>query len=209
MKILIADDHTIVREGIKQIITSMPQVAAVEEASTGFEVIEKINANHYDVVLLDISMPGKSGLDVLKEIKTNKPKLPVLILSIHSEDQYAKRVLKTGAAGFIPKHTAPEELKKAILKASSGGRYVSNHLAEKLATELGLNNTQALYETLSDREFQVLQKIASGKPLKDIADELFISIKTVSTYRTRILEKLNLNNNAELIKYALENELID
>ena len=131
MKILIADDHTIVREGIKQIVTSMPQVAAVEEASTGFEVIEKINANHYDVVL------------------------PVLILSIHSEDQYAKRVLKTGAAGFIPKHTAPEELKKAILKASSGGRYVSNHLAEKLATELGLNNTQALYETLSDREFQV------------------------------------------------------
>lgn len=209
MKILIADDHTIVREGIKQIVTSMPQVAAVEEASTGFEVIEKINANHYDVVLLDISMPGKSGLDVLKEIKTNKPKLPVLILSIHSEDQYAKRVLKAGAAGFIPKHTAPEELKKAILKASSGGRYVSNHLAEKLATELGLNNTQALYETLSDREFQVLQKIASGKSLKDIADELFISIKTVSTYRTRILEKLHLNNNAELIKYALENELID
>ena len=209
MKILIADDHTIVREGIKQIVTSMPQVAAVEEASTGFEVIEKINANHYDVVLLDISMPGKSGLDVLKEIKTNKPKLPVLILSIHSEDQYAKRVLKAGAAGFIPKHTAPEELKKAILKASSGGRYVSNHLAEKLATELGLNNNQALYETLSDREFQVLQKIASGKPLKDIADELFISIKTVSTYRTRILEKLHLNNNAELIKYALENGLID
>lgn len=209
MKILIADDHTIVREGIKQIVTSMPQVAAVEEASTGFEVIEKINANHYDVVLLDISMPGKSGLDVLKEIKTNKPKLPVLILSIHSEDQYATRVLKAGAAGFIPKHTAPEELKKAILKASSGGRYVSNHLAEKLATELGLNNSQALYETLSDREFQVLQKIASGKSLKDIADELFISIKTVSTYRTRILEKLHLNNNAELIKYALENELID
>jgi len=209
MKILVADDHTIVREGIKQIVASMSQVTIVEEASTGFEVIEKVNAEHYDVVLLDISMPGKSGLDVLKEIKTYKPKLPVLILSIHSEDQYAKRVLKAGAAGFIPKHSAPEELKKAILKAFSGGRYVSNHLAEKLATELGLDNNQPLHETLSDREFQVLQKIASGKPLKDIADELFISIKTVSTYRTRILEKLHLNNNAELIKYALENELID
>ncbi|GBD90329.1 response regulator UvrY [bacterium BMS3Abin04] len=209
MKILVADDHTIVREGIKQIVASMSQVTIVEEASTGFEVIEKVNAKHYDVVLLDISMPGKSGLDVLKEIKTYKPKLPVLILSIHSEDQYAKRVLKAGAAGFIPKHSAPEELKKAILKAFSGGRYVSNHLAEKLATELSLDNNQPLHETLSDREFQVLQKIASGKPLKDIADELFISIKTVSTYRTRILEKLHLNNNAELIKYALENELID
>ncbi len=209
MNLLIADDHTIVREGLKQIISEMPEVNKIDEASNGFEVLEKVNKNNYDLLLLDISMPGKSGLDVLKEVKDIKPDLPVLILSVHSEDQYAIRVLKAGAAGFIPKHAAPEELTQAILKAAGGRKYITNHLAEKLAEQLQFDKNELPHESLSDREFQVLLKIAQGKALKDIASELYLSVKTVSTYRARILEKMNMENNAEMIKYVLEYKLLD
>jgi two-component system, NarL family, invasion response regulator UvrY len=208
IKILIADDHPVVRLGLKQILSETKDMTVTEEAATGQEVLKKALKNDIDVVLLDISMPGKNGLDVLRELKNKKPKLPVLILSIYPEDQYAVRVLKLGASGYLTKETVPEELITAIRKVAQGRKYISTTLAEKLAADLEFDSEKPLHENLSDREYQVLCLLASGKRLKDIAGTLSLSIKTISTYRTRILDKMKMDNNAELIRYALQNNLV-
>lgn len=207
LNILIADDHPIVRYGLKQILAETPQKAVVDEASNGTEVLSKVRQRDYDVVLLDISMPGMNGLDTLKELRTQRPDLPVLILSIHPEEQYALRVLKAGASGYLTKDSAPDELIAAIQKVSSGGKYISPSIADRLALNLQTNVELAAHEALSDREYHVLCLIASGKTVKDIAEELSLSVKTVSTYRARILIKMRMNSNAELIRYAVQHEL--
>lgn len=209
IKILIADDHAIVREGMKQILSESPDLVVVAEASTGQEVIDKIDKDDLDLVVLDIAMPGRGGLDILKEIKSLSPKLPVLILSMYPEEQYAVRVLKSGASGYLTKESAPVELVKAIRQISLGKKYISPSLAEKLAVDLEISPDRPPYETLSDREYQVMCMIASGKTLKEIADTLSLSIKTISTYRSRILEKMNMKTNAELTHYAIKNRLVE
>lgn len=208
IKIIIADDHAVVRTGLKQIIESDPNLKVMGEASSGFELIEKIQEGNYDVVLLDISMPGKDGLETLKEIKKIKPKLPVLIFTVYPEDQYAVRLLKAGASGYLNKECEPEELIEAIHRVAMGRKYVSENLAELLAQKLEDSSSVPLHELLSDREFQVLCLIASGKTIKEIAEELQLSSNTVSTYRIRILEKMKMKNNAELTHYAIKNGLV-
>jgi len=209
IKILIADDHPVVRKGLKEIIEDTPDMMVGDEASNGQETLEKVRKSDFDIVLLDISMPGRSGLDILKELKSEKPELSVLILSIHPEEQYAVRVLKAGASGYLTKESAPEELIAAIKKASIGRKYVSSSLAEKLALYLEIDDEKPLHETLSDREYEVMRKIASGKTITEIAEKLFLSIKTISTYRSRILEKMGMKSNAELTHYALKNRLVE
>ena len=209
IRVLIADDHAVVRQGLKQILRDTREMVVAGEAVNGQEVLEKVRAAAWDVVILDISMPGHSGLDILKELKCERPKLPVLVLSMYSEDQFAMRVLKAGASGYLTKDSAPDELVKAIRKVVSGGKYVSPFLAEKLAFEIGMDSSKLPHETLSDREFQVLRMIATGKAVKEIAAELSLSVKTISTYRARLLQKMNLTTNAELIHYAIQNRLID
>jgi two-component system invasion response regulator UvrY len=209
LKILIADDHAIVRQGLKQILADIPDLAIVDEASSGNEVLSKVRTNAYDVLILDISMPGLSGLDVLKQLKSEKPDINVLMLSMHPEEQYAIRALKAGAAGYLTKESAPEELIAAIKKVSIGRKYVTASLAEKLAFDLEERSERRSHEYLSDREFQVLCLIASGKTVKEIAEVMFLSIKTISTYRSRILEKMNMKTSAELTHYAIKNGLID
>ena len=209
IKILIADDHAIVREGLKQILSESPDLIVVAEASSGQEVLEKISKSDLDLVVLDIAMPGRGGLDILKEIKTQKPRLPVLMLSMYPEEQYAIRVLKSGASGYLTKESAPSELVMAIRQISQGKKYISPSLAEKLAIDLEINPDKMPHEILSDREYQVMCMIASGKTLKEIADGLSLSIKTISTYRSRILEKMNMKTNAELTHYAIKNNLVD
>ena len=209
MKILVADDHSVVRKGLIQIIKEMPEVAEVDEAKNGSQVLEKVGSEKYDLIVLDIGMPDKSGLDILQELKLSNPGLHILILSTYPEDLYAIRALKAGASGYLNKNTAPEELSKAICKVASGGKYISGTLAEKLVFNLGDDADKLPHERLSEREFQVLCLIASGKTLSKIAEELFLSDKTVGTYRTRILEKMNLNNNAEITNYAFKNNIIE
>lgn len=209
IKILIADDHPIVRKGLKDIIKETSDIEVADEACNGQEVLEKVRKGDFDLVVLDISMPGRSGLEILKELKGEKPKLSVLILSVHTEDQYAIRVLKAGASGYLTKESAPDELITAIRKASLGKKYISSSLAEKIAFDLETGTEKALHETLSDREYEVMRMIASGKTTKEIGEELFLSVKTVSTYRSRILEKMQMKNNAELIHYAIKNKLVD
>jgi DNA-binding NarL/FixJ family response regulator len=208
IKILVADDHPVVRLGLKQLLSDVKDMTVADEATTGQEVLKKVVKNDYDVVLLDISMPGRNGLDILHELRSKKPKLPVLVLSIYPEDQYAVRVLKIGAAGYLTKESVPEELINAIRKVSQGRKYISATLAEKLAIDLEFDSEKSVHEYLSDREYQVLCLLASGKRLKDIAEELDLSIKTISTYRTRILDKMKMKNNAEMIRYALQNKLV-
>jgi DNA-binding NarL/FixJ family response regulator len=209
IKILIADDHAIVREGLKQILSESADLIVVAEASSGQEVLEKISKSDLDLVVLDIAMPGRGGLDILKEIKTQRPRLPVLMLSMYPEEQYAIRVLKSGASGYLTKESAPSELVMAIRQISQGKKYISPSLAEKLAIDLEINPDKMPHEILSDREYQVMCMIASGKTLKEIADGLSLSIKTISTYRSRILEKMNMKTNAELTHYAIKNNLVD
>jgi DNA-binding NarL/FixJ family response regulator len=209
IRALIADDHAVVRQGLKQILGDTPEMLVAGEATTGQEVLDKVRAETWDVVVLDISMPDRSGLDVLKQLRSERPKLPVLVLSMHSEDQYAVRALKAGASGYLTKDSAPDELVKAIRKVVSGGTYVSSLLAEKLAFEIGTDSSRLPHETLSDREFQVLRGIAAGKSVTEIAAELYLSPKTVSTYRARLLQKMNLGTTAELMHYAMQNHLID
>jgi DNA-binding NarL/FixJ family response regulator len=209
IKILIADDHPIVRKGLKEIIEETSDMKVIDEASTGQEVLEKVFKTEFDVVLLDISMPGKSGLEILKELKSHRSKLTILVLSMHPEEQYAVQVFKAGASGYLTKESAPDELLTALRKVSKGGKYVSSSLAEKLAYALEKDVEKAPHEILSAREYEVLRKIASGKTVTDIARELFLSPKTISTYRTRILEKMNMKNNVDLVRYALKNHLID
>ena len=209
IRVLIADDHAVVRQGLKQILGGASGMMAAGEATNGQEALAMVRAEKWDVVVLDISMPDRSGLDVLKELKAERPNLPVLILSMYAEEQYAMRVLKAGASGYLSKESTADELVKAIAKVVAGGRYVSPSLAEKLAFEMGGDTSKLPHETLSDREFQVLRLIAAGKSVKDIAADLSLSAKTISTYRSRLLEKLNLGNNAELMHYAVQNHLID
>jgi DNA-binding NarL/FixJ family response regulator len=208
IKILIADDHPIVRAGFKQVISDMPDMLVADEASNGQEVLQLIGKKDYDLVLLDISMPGRSGLEILKDLKSEKPKLPVLILSIYPEEQYAIRALRAGASGYMTKASAPNELILAIRKISEGGKYISASLAEKLAYYLDGDAAKPPHETLSDREYQVMLMIASGKTVTEIANELCLSVKTISTYRTHILEKMRMKNNAEITLYAVQNKLV-
>jgi two-component system invasion response regulator UvrY len=209
IRIFIADDHAIVREGLKQIVTETSDMVVADEASTGHEVLAKVFKSNYDVLVLDITMPGINGLDVLKQVKSQNPRIPILVLSIHPEEQYAVRVLRAGAAGYLTKDSAPDELITAIRKVSMGGKYVTPTLAEKLASDLESGTERSLHETLSDREYQVLCLIASGKTGTEIGEELFLSEKTVSTYRSRILEKMNMKSNAELIHYAIKHGLVE
>ena len=209
MKILITDDHAVLRRGLKQILEDGFGKIQFGEAANAGEAIALVAKEHWDLVVLDITMPGRSGLDALKEIKSQRPDLRVLILSVHSEDQFAVRVLKAGAAGFLNKDSAPEELVKAARRVLAGGRYVSATLAEKLASQLDQPADQLPHQTLSDREFQVLRMIGSGKTVSEIGVELSLSVKTVSTYRTRILEKMQLHTNAEITRYAFENKLVE
>jgi DNA-binding NarL/FixJ family response regulator len=209
IKIIIADDHPIVRAGMKQIISEASDLVVADEASDGHKLLDKIREENFDVVVLDITMPHMDGLDVLKQLKIEKPKLPVIVLSIHPEDQYALRVLKAGASGYVTKASAPDELINAIRKVFRGGKYISPSVAEKLVFQLDTQFEEMPHEALSDREYQVLCMLASGKTVTEIADELALSVKTVSTYRSRILEKMDMKNNAELIHYAVQNQLVD
>ena len=197
------------RHGLKQILAEEFKKAIFGEARNATEALDLVWKENWDVAVLDITMPGRSGLEVLREIKKSKPKLPVLVLSMHPENQFAVRVLKRGAAGYMTKESASAELVGAVRKVLAGGRYVSNSLAEKLATYLANDNQKPPQELLSDREFQVLRLIASGKIVSEIARELSLSVKTISTYRTRILEKMGLRNNAELMHYAMQHQLVE
>lgn len=209
MKILLTDDHAVVRHGLKQILAEEFRRAIFGEAKNAQEALDLVWKEHWDVVILDITMPGRSGLDVLREIKRSKPRVPVLVLSMHPENQFAVRVLKSGASGYMTKESAPQELVGAIRKVLNGGRYVSPSLAEKLATYVSSDSQKPPQELLSDREFQVLRLIASGKIVSEIAKDLSLSVKTISTYRTRILEKMGLKNNAELMHYAMQHQLVE
>ena len=209
IKILIADDHPIVREGLRQIIEVATDMVVTDEARNGEEVLEKIKENDFDVVILDISMPGRSGLDILKEVRKERPELSVLILSIHPEEQYGVRLLKAGASGYLTKESAPEELVNAIRIISQGRKYITSSLAERLALKLGDDFEGPLHENLSDREYEVMYMIAKGMTIKEIAEKLFLSVKTISTYRYRILGKMRMKSNAELIRYALKLGLVD
>jgi len=208
IRVLIADDHTVVRQGLKQILSTDPQLSVVAEAANGNEVLRALEHTKVDVLILDITMPGRNGLDVLKEIKRMKSSLPILVLSMHPEDQFAIRVLRAGADGYITKESAPEELVGALRKVCNGGKYVSAELAEKLAVFIEDQKGVSPHEKLSDREFEVLRMLALGKTVTEVADELLLSVKTVSTYRSRVLDKLKMSTNAELTRYALQNNLI-
>jgi two-component system, NarL family, invasion response regulator UvrY len=208
IRLLIGDDHAVVRKGMKQILAETKDVVVADEAGNGREVLEKVRKSDFDMVLLDISMPGRDGLEILKELKSLRPKLPVLMLSMYPEEQYAVRSLRSGASGYLTKDSAPDELIAAIRKVCSGGKYVSASLAEKLVHKLGVDVEKPLHEALSDREYQVMCMIASGKTVKEIGEELSLSVKTVSTYRSRILDKMRLKGNAELTRYAIDNRLV-
>ncbi len=208
IRVLVADDHAILRKGIKQILAEIPGVECVDEAANGQEALSKVGKERYDLVLLDIAMPGRSGLDILKQLKTEKPNLPVLILSMHPEEQYAVRALKAGASGYLTKESAPDELIDAVQKILQGGKYVTESLAAWFVSELGKPANKAPHDTLSDREYEIMCMIAAGKSLTEIGEELALSVKTVSTYRSRVLSKMNMKSNADLTRYALENSLL-
>ena len=209
IKVVVVDDHAVVREGLKRIIAENVGMTVSGEAADGHEAMRVIKSEPCDVVLLDITMPNKNGLDVLKELHAESPRLPVLVLSMHGEDQYAIRVLRAGAAGYLTKDSAPAKLVQAIRKVVRGGKYVSPTLAERLVYDLGPGSDKAPHEILSDREYQVLCMISSGKTVTQIAEELSLSVKTISTYRVRILEKLKMKNNAEITRYAIKEGLVD
>lgn len=208
-RILIVDDHVIIRKGLKQILADAFSNAVFGEAKNGAEALEEIGKQSWDIVLLDITMPGRSGLDILEQLVNAQPNLAVLVLSMHSEDQYAVRVLKCGAAGYLTKNTASEEVVCAVQKVLSGGKYISATLAEKLASNLSAPVARSPHETLSDREYQVMRFIAQGKSVKEIGFELSLSVKTISTYRTRILDKMRLKTNADIIRYAVHERLVE
>jgi len=208
IKVLIADDHPIVREGLKQVIEKSLDMKVAGEALNGQEVLDHVYAEYWDVLILDFSMPGKSGLDVIKELRRERPSLPILVLSMHPEAELAPRLLKAGAAGYLTKESAPKELVNAIRKVHAGGRYVSPALAESLAEGLSHQSAGAAHRSLSDREYQVLLRIAAGASVQEVATEFSLSVKTVRTYRERVMEKLSLKNDVELSRYALENGLI-
>ncbi len=209
IKVIIADDHPVVRRGLKQILADELDITVVGEANNSQELLKLLCDQHCDVVVLDITMPGRDGLEALKEIRRERPKLPVLVLSIHPEDQFGLRVLKAGAAGYMTKETAPDELVKAIRKVFAGGKYLSPTLAEKIAFDLDRDTLKPPHETLSDREYAVVCLLASGKTVSEVSRELSLSVKTVSTHRTRILDKMRMKTNAELTHYAIKNRLVN
>jgi DNA-binding NarL/FixJ family response regulator len=209
IKVFVADDHAVVRRGVLQILEEAPDLVAAGEASTGRQVLQQFQENDYDVLVLDISMPDGGGLEVLHQLRSLKPELRILILSMYPEKQYAMRALKAGAAGYLTKESAPDELVLAIRRVARGGRYISQSLAEELAAGLLGETTGAPAESLSDREYQVMRLLAAGKTISEIAADLSLSPKTVSTYRARILDKLNLRNTAEIMRYAFEHGLVD
>ena len=209
IKILIADDHAIVREGLKQIVAEESDMEVTGEAANADEVFEILRSNNFDIAIIDINMPGKSGLDLLKDLKVQLPKLPLLILSMYGEEQYGIRALKAGASGYLRKASAPNELIAAIRKIVSGGKYISQALAEKLADNVGDSYNKLPHEILSDREYEVMCKIASGESAEQISEDLSISIHTFYTYRNRILEKMKMKSNVELTQYVINNKLIE
>lgn len=207
-RILVADDHAVVRRGILSILEDHPDLELAGEASDAGEVLERIRGASWDLLLLDLSMPGLSGLDLLKQVRSHRPELPVLILSVHPEEQFGARVLKAGASGYVHKDAPPEQLVTAMRRVLRGQKYVSPALASRLAEGLG-GDTEDPHELLSDREFQVLRLMGAGRTVSEIADDLSLSVKTVSTYRSRLLDKLRLDTTAELIRYAIENDLVE
>jgi len=208
IRILIADDHSVVRKGLRQILLEGFPTADIEEVPDAEEMIRKIMQQEFNVVISDLSMPGRSGLEALSQIKQINPKLPVLILSIHPEEQHALRVLKAGASGYLSKDMAPDELVNAVQRVMLGKKYITASIAEKLAAVLDNDSGRSPHENLSDREFSVLKMLAAGKSVSEIAETLFLSVTTVSTYRSRILTKMNMKNNADLTLYSIENKLI-
>jgi DNA-binding NarL/FixJ family response regulator len=209
IRVLLADDHAIVRAGLKELLADTGDITVVGEATNGQEVMERVRAQDYDVAVLDMSMPGRSGIELIKQVKDEKPRLRVLVLTMHSEQQYAVRALKAGASGFLTKEAAAEQLVAAIRKIAGGGAYVSPETAERLVLDAAPRAEAAPHTLLSDREFQVLQMIAGGRTVGEIAKRLSLSVKTVSTHKTRILHKMGLSNQAELIRYAIEHKLLD
>lgn len=209
INVLIADDHAIVRQGLKQILSETPDITVAGEAADAEAVMHKALSEDWDVLVLDITMPGRGGFDILRELNHYRPNLPVLVLSMHDEEQYAVRCLKAGASGYLTKGGAPEELVKAIRKVMAGGKYVSASLAETLASRMDEAGDHPRHAALSDREFQVMRMLAAGKTPTEIASDLALSVKTVSTYRARILQKMDFTNTAEIMRYAIENQLIE
>jgi len=209
IKILVVDDHAIVRDGLKRILVDTPDMVVADEASNGQEVIKKVGNNDYDLILLDISLPGRDGLDVLKQLKCTKPEVPILILSMYPEEQYAFRSLRAGASGYLTKQSSSDELIDAIRKVAQGRKYITPSLAEKLVFELEVDARKLPHETLSDREYQVMCMIGSGKTVKEIAETLSLSVRTISTHRAHILKKMKVKNNAQLTYYAIKNALVD
>lgn len=209
IRLLVADDHAIFREGLKHILEEHPDIIVAAEAGNGQEVLDKAWKNLYDMVLLDIGMPGMPAIEVLKQLKNERPRMPVLVLSMYPEDQYAVRFIRAGASGYLTKESAPDELITAIRKITAGRKYITSSIAEKLADEVEPDAGKPLHRSLSDREFEVFRLIASGKTVKEIAEALSLSVKTISTYRTRILEKMKMRTNAELMHYALQQHILE
>ena len=209
IRVLICDDHVVVREGLKRIIDDSKDMKVTGEAGNSQEVTQVFGRRNCDVVVLDLTMPGRNGLDALKELKRERSSVPILILSMHPEEQFALRTLKAGADGYLTKDSEPEKLLEAIRKVYGGGKYITMELAEQLAIEIQKGSERPSHEILSDREFQVLRHLAKGKTITDVANELSISVKTVSTYRSRILEKTNLKTNVEMTHYAIQHGLMD
>lgn len=207
--VMLADDHAIVRAGLKQVLGEAPDFVVVGEAANGQEVLDLVREKTPDVLLLDMSMPGKSGIDLIKLLKADYPKLPILVLSMHKEEQYAVRAIKAGAAGYLTKESAAELLVSAIRKVASGGKYISPTVAERLAMEYGSSREESPHTSLSDREYQIFQMIVAGTTITAIADQLSLSVKTVSTHKSRILQKMGKSSSAELIHYAIEHQLFD
>ncbi len=202
------DDHPIFREGLKKIISESHDIVVADEVSTGRELLDRIRKNRYDIIILDISLPDMSGLEILGSLQNDRNHPPVLIISMHPEEQYAVRALKTGASGYLTKGSVPDELLTAVRRVSAGRKYISASLAEKLAADLNRSGEQPAHDKLSDREYQVMVMLASGRSTSEIARQLSLSLPTISTYRSRILQKINLKNNAELIRYAIRNNLV-
>ncbi len=207
--VLVADDHTLLREGLKQILASTPDIVIADEAGDGKEVLKKVRERDYDVILLDIAMPGRNGIDICKQLKSMKPHLNILMLSMYPEEQFALRSLRAGAAGYLTKKSVSTELITAIRKVSKGERHISNSLAEALAYDLTDRASKPAHEILSDREYEIMCMITAGKTITEIARELSLSINTISTHRARLLKKMNLKTNAELTYYAFQNRLVD
>lgn len=209
IRILIADDHAIVRGGLKQLLSSETGLSVAGEAANGLEALKQIREQPFDVALMDMSMPGRSGIELIKQVKAEKPKLAVLVLSMHKEEQYAVRALRAGASGYLTKESAPDQLVAAIRKIAGGGVFISAGVAERLALELGGNHDAAPHTLLSSREYQIFRMIVSGTPIGGIANELSLSVKTVSTHKTRILQKMKMTSSAELIHYAIRHQLVE